>query len=66
MRNKITFLAFLAVFQVANLFAQEITVTGKVTSAKDGMTLPGVNVIVKGTSNGAVTDMDGQYSLEVS
>ncbi len=43
----------------------EIVVTGRVTSSEDGEGLPGVNVIVKGTSNGTVTDVEGNYSLEV-
>jgi hypothetical protein len=43
--------------------AQEQTVTGKVTSPDDGSPLPGVNVIVKGTTNGTVTDVEGKYSL---
>ncbi len=47
------------------LMAQERTVTGKVTSAEDGTTLPGVNVILKGTSTGVATDADGKYSIEV-
>lgn len=65
MRNKITLLALLAFFQVATLFAQERTVTGQVTVAEDGMSLPGVNVIVKGTNRGTVTDMDGQFTITV-
>lgn len=47
------------------LWAQERTVSGKVTSADDGSTLPGVNVILKGTSTGTVTDVDGNYKLSV-
>lgn len=46
--------------------AQERTVSGRVTSAEDALPLPGVNVIVKGTSNGTVTDSDGQYTLTTS
>lgn len=45
--------------------AQDRTVTGKVTSAEDGSTLPGVNVIVKGTTSGTVTDADGRYTISV-
>jgi TonB-linked SusC/RagA family outer membrane protein len=45
--------------------AQERTLTGKITSAEDGSALPGVSVIVKGTTNGTVSDVDGQYSLAV-
>jgi TonB-linked SusC/RagA family outer membrane protein len=44
-------------------FAQERTVSGKVSSLEDGSPLPGVNVVVKGTTNGAVTDSDGNYKI---
>jgi len=43
---------------------QEITITGKVTD-EDGNPLPGVNIIIKGTSTGTITDLDGNYSIEV-
>lgn len=46
-------------------FAQDRTVSGKVTSSDDGSTLPGVNVVVKGTTNGGVTDIDGNYKITV-
>jgi len=46
-------------------FAQEKTVTGKVTDQKDGSPLPGVSVTVKGTSVGTVTGSDGSFSLNV-
>ena len=42
------------------------TVTGTVTSARDGQTLPGVTIQVKGTMVGAVTDGDGKYSIDVA
>ena len=42
-----------------------LTVTGTVTSISDGTTLPGVNVLVKGTSIGTVTDVDGRYNINV-
>ncbi|MBT0810503.1 TonB-dependent receptor [Litoribacter ruber] len=45
--------------------AQTRTVTGVVTSADDGESLPGVSVMVKGTSTGTSTDIDGRYSIEV-
>lgn len=41
------------------------TVSGTVTDAADGQPLPGVNVSVQGTSNGAMTNVDGTYSIEV-
>lgn len=40
------------------------TITGKVTSVK-GETLPGVNIVIKGTTKGTTTDKDGQYSIDV-
>ncbi|HEY3406499.1 MAG TPA: TonB-dependent receptor plug domain-containing protein, partial [Ohtaekwangia sp.] len=46
--------------------AQSVTVKGKVTSSDDGTTMPGVNIVEKGTSNGTVTDANGEYSLTVS
>lgn len=48
-----------------NLWAQEQTVTGTVTDS-DGMPLPGATVLQKGTNNGAATDFDGNYSIDVS
>ncbi|GGW68420.1 SusC/RagA family TonB-linked outer membrane protein [Winogradskyella epiphytica] len=47
-------------------FAQEKTVTGTVTTAADGLPLPGASVIVKGTSRGQQTDFDGKYSIQVN
>lgn len=65
MRNKFTILVFMALFQITAMVAQERTITGTVTTSGDGLTLPGVNVIIKGTSQGTVTDMDGKYSISV-
>lgn len=45
--------------------AQEATVTGTVTDQTSGEPLTGVSVLVKGTSNGTLTDMDGRYSITV-
>ncbi len=44
---------------------QAITVSGTVSSSEDQMGIPGVNVLIKGTSLGTVTDVNGQYTLEV-
>jgi TonB-linked SusC/RagA family outer membrane protein len=44
---------------------QGVTVTGKVLSGEDNTGLPGVNIVVKGTTVGTVTDIEGNYSLEV-
>lgn len=48
---------------VAN--AQTRTVTGIVTSADDGLALPGVSVSIKNTTNGTITNVNGEYQLDV-
>jgi TonB-dependent starch-binding outer membrane protein SusC len=55
------FVAF--VLFTTQTFAQEKTVTGKVTDEKDGSPLPGVSVTVKGTSTGTTTGTDGSFRL---
>src|SRR5687767_15048573 len=47
------------------VWAQNRTITGKVTSSDDGSALPGVNILEKGTTNGTVTDANGAYSINV-
>lgn len=65
--RRILLLCLTAVFTLASseLWAQERTVSGRVTSTEDGSPLPGVNVVLKGTTNGAVTDAEGAFSLNV-
>ena len=46
--------------------ANVLLMSGTVTSATDGGALPGVNVLVKGSSVGTVTDVEGQYSIDVT
>ena len=41
------------------------TITGKVRSEEDDEALPGVNIVVKGSGNGSVSDVEGNYSIEV-
>ncbi|MAW94808.1 MULTISPECIES: TonB-dependent receptor [unclassified Leeuwenhoekiella] len=53
-------LFFLSVFFCSGIYAQS-TITGTVTDGTGP--IPGANVVVKGTSNGAVTDFDGNYTL---
>lgn len=50
--------------QIVN--AQSKQITGTVTSAEDGLGMPGVSVVLKGTTVGASTDIDGKYSLEAT
>lgn len=49
----------------ASAWAQEVRVSGRVTSADDGSALPGVNIAEKGTNNGTISDANGNYGLSV-
>ena len=51
------------VFIGMQAFAQDKTVSGKVTSSDDGSPLPGVSITVKGTTRGASTDESGVYKI---
>lgn len=51
--------------EVEEVFKQEKTITGTVTSEDAPNGLPGVNVIIKGTTTGTVTDINGEYSINV-
>ncbi len=44
-------------------FAQQLTVTGVVTSKDDGQPVIGASILVKGTTNGTITDFDGNYTI---
>lgn len=46
-------------------YSQGISVSGRVTDANDGQTIPGVTILVQNTSTGTITDIDGKYSLNV-
>lgn len=61
------FLLFVFVFMLAfaQAQAQDRIVTGKVTATEDGSSLPGVNVVLKGTTSGTVTDTDGAFRISV-
>lgn len=53
----------LALGEVA--FAQERSISGRITSADDGSPIPGASVAIKGTNRGTTTDADGAYRLNV-
>ena len=55
-------LTLLLAFVVQISFAQQQTISGTVTD-EDGLPLPGVNIVVKGTTNGVQSDFDGNYSI---
>jgi len=62
MKTKIIVLA-MALIVLAGFRSVDRSIMGKVTSAEDGSALPGVNVVLKGTSNGTVTDGQGNYVI---
>ena len=63
--KKFLLVCFAFVFVSSLVWAQERIVSGRVTAQEDGSPLPGVNVVLKGTTNGTVTDTDGNYKLSV-
>ena len=65
MKRLCVFLACLVFVGVNYLQAQTVQITGTVTSAEDGMPIPGASVQVKGTTIGTSTDASGKYSLSV-
>jgi len=60
--KRILFVLYCSLFSL-NIFAQEVMVSGTVTAEEDGESLPGVSVVVQGTTNGTITDLDGNYSI---
>jgi TonB-linked SusC/RagA family outer membrane protein len=59
---RILLFSFLLISFVA--VSQDRMVSGKVTSVNEPNGLPGVNVVVKGTNRGVITDLDGKFALE--
>ena len=51
--------------EIQNLYAQEITLSGKITEAGSGEGIAGANVIIKGSTQGTITDINGDYTLSV-
>ncbi|MDD4191173.1 MAG: SusC/RagA family TonB-linked outer membrane protein [Mangrovibacterium sp.] len=64
--KRITLLLAIVAIGVQSVLAQTREITGTVTSAEDGSTIPGVSVSVKGTTLGTITDFDGRYFIKVS
>jgi len=58
-------LTILMLFVAQVMFAQGRTITGKVTDAQSEP-LPGVNIVVKGTTTGTMTDIDGNFTIQVA
>lgn len=65
MKQKLLSILLLCTLLVGTAYAQSRTISGTVTSAEDGSTLPGVSVTVQGSSVGTQTNANGSYSLSV-
>ena len=63
MKRILTFILFIII--TGHLMAQEIAVSGRILSGEDNTGLPGVTVVVKGTTLGTITDVDGNYTIKV-
>src|SRR5690606_18991190 len=64
--QRVTILVIALFFFGITAFAQQQTVTGKITDATTGEALPGVNIVIMGTTTGTVSDVDGNYRLNVN
>ncbi|WP_054721033.1 SusC/RagA family TonB-linked outer membrane protein [Marinifilum fragile] len=64
--RKIACLALIMLLGWQVSWAQDVLVKGIVTGAEDGLTIPGVSVVEKGTTNGTTTDFDGNYQIKVN
>ena len=62
--KKNLYLFMLLLFVTGSVFAQTMTVSGTVTT-EDGHSLPGVSILIKGTTRGTTTDLQGKYSIAV-
>ncbi len=65
-RFRYLFMWLIFVLFYTNSYGQSFRVSGNVTDVLEGNTLPGVNIIEQGTSNGTVTDINGDYQISVS
>ncbi len=63
MRSALSAFALVALVALATPAAAQGTLTGQVTDASTGETLPGANVLVLGTTRGAAADLDGRYRI---
>ncbi|HEY5825629.1 MAG TPA: von Willebrand factor type A domain-containing protein [Cyclobacteriaceae bacterium] len=65
MKKILSILVLVVVVPLGFVLARERTITGKVTSIEDGSSIPGVNIVLKGTKLGTVTDAYGNYQLKI-
>ncbi|HHP7240644.1 MAG TPA: SusC/RagA family TonB-linked outer membrane protein [Cyclobacteriaceae bacterium] len=65
MLRKMISVCILALFMVIPLSAQDNVITGKVVDAENGEPLVGVSILITGTAQGSITDVDGNYRVTV-
>ncbi len=65
MKRKITLLFLFIAVGISMTYGQQV-IKGTVSSAEDNQPLPGVNVVIKGTATGVITDLNGAYTIEIS
>lgn len=65
MKNLI-FLVSTLILCASSVFAQKGTIRGKIIEDSNGEAMIGANILIKGTSNGAVTDLDGDFTISVA
>ena len=63
--KKLFSIVILCLIGLQGVLAQSREISGVVTSADDGLSIPGVSVIIKGTTIGTTTDFDGKYTISV-
>lgn len=66
MRKLIGLLSLLFFIGLQVSYAQTRTISGIVTDISDGLPLPGVSVVIKGTQTGTATDVNGRYTIEAA
>lgn len=65
MVKKLTFILLFSLIGISLIVAQNVKVTGTVTSGDDGLPIIGASIVIKGTALGTVTNYDGNFTLEV-
>ncbi|MFP4091928.1 MAG: SusC/RagA family TonB-linked outer membrane protein [Cyclobacteriaceae bacterium] len=65
MRKILLAIIFLMIVSASHIYAQQKSISGTVISNDDNQPIPGVNIQIKGTNSGTITDIDGNFSLQV-
>jgi len=66
MKKLYSLLSLFLLVSVLSAQSGKIRITGKVTDGETGEPLPGVNIIIEGTTQGTITDISGKYSILVA